>query len=272
MSCFSPTHGVLLPPSSLRPFAFKVSALHCCSLPWPCKFIPSVPILNECSSWYTACLNGMSRRSAEGFAPAPSTPMNLPLESSCLLSSPADWSRRSCLSSAGGAWPRGGGALPPVLGFKDVHHHCGGGERAGPRLRLSHELVTHLFLQHSEEKDDHQPYEGWRRTSATWRRPDHRRRLPPRFQLHGLDGLVLTPVGGRGRGPLRHGAHAEVAAVQRWSPPLVRLPGAEVVASAGELLRAEVAAAASEPSVQRWSPPLASRSELATHATLLVWG
>jgi hypothetical protein len=39
----------------------------------------------------------------------------------------------------------------------------------------------------------------------------------------------------------------------------VRLPGAEVVASAGE------------PSVQRWSPPLVSRSELATHTTLLVW-
>jgi hypothetical protein len=41
-----------------------------------------------------------------------------------------------------------------------------------------------------------------------------------------LDGLVLTPVGGRGRGPLHHGARAEVAAVagkppvQRWPPPL----------------------------------------------------
>jgi hypothetical protein len=74
-----------------------------------------------------------------------------------------------------------------------------------------------------------------------------------------LDGLVLTPVGGRGRGPLRHGARAEGAAVagepsvQRWSPPLVRLPGAEVVASAGEPLGAEVVAAASEPLVQRWS-------------------
>jgi hypothetical protein len=51
----------------------------------------------------------------------------------------------------------------------------------------------------------------------------------------------------------------------------VRLPVAEVVASAGEPLRAEVVVAAGEPSVQRWSPPLASRTELATHAALLAW-
>jgi hypothetical protein len=74
-----------------------------------------------------------------------------------------------------------------------------------------------------------------------------------------------------------------MARMLRWSPPLGRLPGAEVVASAseplgaevavaaGEPLGVEVAAAAGEPSVQRWSPPLASRSELATHVTLLVW-
>jgi hypothetical protein len=58
--------------------------------------------------------------------------------------------------------------------------------------------------------------------------------------------------------------------VQRWSPPLVRLLGAEVVASAGESLGAEVVVAASEPSVQRWSPPLVSYPELASNATLLV--
>jgi hypothetical protein len=59
----------------------------------------------------------------------------------------------------------------------------------------------------------------------------------------------------------------------------VRLAVAEVVASTSEPLGAEVVAAAGEPSVQRcslpsvqrWSPSLASRSELATHATLLVW-
>jgi hypothetical protein len=157
--------------------------------------------------------------------------------------SPAGWYRQYCLSSAGGAQPRGGGALPPVLRFMDVHQPCIGGERAGPRLRLPHELVTRLFLQHSDEKDDHQPCEGWRRTSAMWSQPDHKHRLPPRSQIHGLDGLVLTPVGRQGRGPLCHGARVEVVAVaskplvQRWSSPLVRLPSAEVVAAAGEAVR-----------------------------------
>jgi hypothetical protein len=119
------------------------------------KFLPSVPKLSECSTWYTACLDGMRRRLAEGFVLAPSSLVNLPLESSCLLSSLAGWCCRSCLSSAGGARPCGSGALPLVLGFKDVHQPCGGGERAEPRLCLPHGLVTHLFLQHSEEKDDH---------------------------------------------------------------------------------------------------------------------
>jgi hypothetical protein len=83
MPCFSPTRGALLPPSSLRPFAFKVSALCRHSLPWPCKFIPSMPRLSGCSTWCAAFLDGMCRRSTEGFASAPSSPANLPPESSC---------------------------------------------------------------------------------------------------------------------------------------------------------------------------------------------
>jgi hypothetical protein len=141
MPCFSPARGVLSPSSSLRPFAFKVSTSHCRSLPWPCDFIPTAPRLSECSKWYTACLDGMRRCSAEGFAPASSTPTNLPLESSCLLSSLAGRCYLSCLSSARGARPCESDALPPVLGFKDVHQPRGGGEQAEPRLRLPHGLV-----------------------------------------------------------------------------------------------------------------------------------
>jgi hypothetical protein len=78
-------------------------------------------------------------------------------------------------------------------------------------------------------------------------------------------------------------ATAEEAARHRGSCRRWQVVGAEVVASAGEPLGvevvafaseplgAEVAAAAGEPSVQRWSLLLVSRSELATHATLLVW-
>jgi hypothetical protein len=153
MPCFSPTRSALSPLSSLRPFAFKVSALRCRSFPWPCKFIPSMPRPSGCSTWCVACLDGMRRRLAEGFASVPSSSANLPPESSCSLSSTSlAGCCRSCLSSTGGARPRGGAALPPVLSFKDVHQPCGGGERAGLRLRLPHEMVTHLFLQHSEQR------------------------------------------------------------------------------------------------------------------------
>jgi hypothetical protein len=160
MPCFSPTHGALSPSSCLRPFAFKISALCHHSLPWPCKSISSMPRLSGCSTRCAAYLDGMCRGSAEGFAPAPSSPVNLPPESSCLLSSPAGWCCQSCLSSTGGARPCGSGALPLVLGFKDVHQPRGGGERDELRFRLPHGLVIRLFLQHFEEKDDHQPCEG----------------------------------------------------------------------------------------------------------------
>jgi hypothetical protein len=141
MSCFSPTHGALFPSSSLCPFAFKVSALCRHSLPWPCSCMPSAPRLSECSKWYTAHLGGTRRCLAEGFAPTSSAPISLPLESLCLLSSLAGRCYRSCFSSVGGARPCGSSALPPVLGFKDVHQPHGGGERDESRLRLPHGLA-----------------------------------------------------------------------------------------------------------------------------------
>jgi hypothetical protein len=83
MPCFSPTRGAFSPSSSLRPFAFKVSSLCRHSLPWPCKFISSMPILSGCSTWCAAYLDEMRRRLVEGFALVPSSPTNLLPESSC---------------------------------------------------------------------------------------------------------------------------------------------------------------------------------------------
>jgi hypothetical protein len=51
-----------------------------------------------------------------------------------------------------------------------------------------------------------------RRTLTTRYRPARKCHQPPGFQPLGLDGLVLTPVGGRERGPLRHGERVEVVA------------------------------------------------------------
>jgi hypothetical protein len=94
------------------------------------------------AEWYIACLDGMRRRLAEGFVPVSSTPMSLPLESLCLLSSLAGQCYRSCFYSTRGARPCGSGALPLVLGFKDVHQPRDGGERAEPWLCLPHGLVS----------------------------------------------------------------------------------------------------------------------------------
>jgi hypothetical protein len=50
--------------------------------------------------------------------------------------------------------------LPPALSFKDVHHPRWGGRRAELGSCLPHGLVTRFFLQHSGEKDVHQPCGG----------------------------------------------------------------------------------------------------------------
>jgi hypothetical protein len=53
-----------------------------------------------------------------------------------------------------GLWP------PPTLSFKDVHHPRWGGGQAKSGPYPPHGLVTRFFLQHSEEKDVHQPCGG----------------------------------------------------------------------------------------------------------------
>jgi hypothetical protein len=58
-----------------------------------------------------------------------------------------------------------------------------------------------------------------------WR--DRQCHLPPDPRLFGFNGLAVTPIGGRGRGPIRSSAHPEVTTTA--GEPL----GAEVVVAAG---------------------------------------
>jgi hypothetical protein len=83
-----------------------------------------------------------------------------------------------------------------------------------------------------------------------------------------LDGLVLTPAGGQERGPLRAcwGSRRPpvqrwpLSSVLRWSPPLVRLPIAEMVASAGETISATCHRASNSLALMAsLSPPVGGR-------------
>jgi hypothetical protein len=124
-----------------------------------------------------------------------------------------------------------GCGLPPVVIYKDDHQPCGGEKRA--RLRPPPCPQLHISLAGVESEPGCGPAfrMGWwlpssssirgkrcspasrrRPTSATRSRPGCRRRQLSRVWLLGLDGLVVTPVGGRGRGPLRHGPRVEVVA------------------------------------------------------------
>jgi hypothetical protein len=230
MSCFSSTRGALSPSSSLRPFAFKVSALCRHSLPWPCNSMPSAPILSECSKWYTARLDGMSRCLAKGFAPTSSALMSLPLESLRLLSSLAGRCYRSCFSSVGGARPCGSGALPPVLGFKDVYQPRGGGERDEPRLRLPHGLVPASSSSIRRKRMFTSLVKEANFGYAVAARPQ----APP-------SAVLPAPWLGWSCPHPRRGDRGEdlfaMARMLRWSPPLGGLPGAEVVTAAGEAVR-----------------------------------
>jgi hypothetical protein len=87
-----------------------------------------------------------------------------------------------------------------------------------------------------------------------------------------LDGLVVTPVGGQGRGPLRHGARVVVAAVvgkplaHWWSLPLVRLPSAEVVATASQTPSATCRRASNSLALMvSLSPPIGERGQGPLH-------
>jgi hypothetical protein len=102
-----------------------------------------------------------------------------------------------------------GYGLPPNLSFKDVHQPCWGGGRAELGSCLS-AWAGGLLLPPAFGGKGCSPALRRRRTLATRCRPARKCHQSPSFQPLGLDGLVLTPVGGRERGPLFHGAHVEV--------------------------------------------------------------
>jgi hypothetical protein len=75
-----------------------------------------------------------------------------------------------------------------------------------------------------------------------WR--DRQCHLPPDLRPFGFSGLAVTPVGGRGRGPIRSSAHPEViaAADEPLGVEVVVAAGAEVVAVVGGAVRSQLPA------------------------------
>jgi hypothetical protein len=194
--------------------------------------------------------------------------------------SPASSFRRpSSPTSAGCPWRRRSlPLLPPAFGGKDDHQPREGGQQAEPRLHPSHPqlfgvgsepccgsislalmaLVPPPTLPPTAKRGVavRPPHERWSRraqvrhirgvpyaaglTAPT--RPEGSYKTSYAVGVAGafLDGLVLTPVGGRGRGPLR-----------------TRCGGRRCRQATG----AKVSAVTGEPLVKRWPLPQASRSE-----------
>jgi hypothetical protein len=146
MSCFSPTRGALPPSSSLRPFAFKVPALHRHSLPWSCDFIPSAHRLSECSKWYTACLDGMRWYLPGGLVLGSLLSVTFSPKSLCSLFpnsqrvGPVD--PIFLRAVVGGAWPLGS-----TCGV--LFHSSSGHRRLLPRDVRGGDTFSRFFLQHS---------------------------------------------------------------------------------------------------------------------------
>jgi hypothetical protein len=124
--------------------------------------------------------------------------------------------------------------LPPVVIYKDDYQPCGGAKRAGlrsppcPQLQgcsssslgwkasrvgvLPSAWAGDPLLPPAFGGEGCSPALRRRRTSAMRCQPARKCHQPPGFLSLGLDGLVLTPVGGQERGPLRHGERVEVVA------------------------------------------------------------
>jgi hypothetical protein len=206
MSCFFPTRGALSSSSSLCPFAFKVSALCHHSLPWPCDFIPSMPNLSECSKWYTICLDGMRRYLPGGLVLGSLLSATFLPKSLCSLfpNSLLGRSHRSHLSSCScwrglalGLYPCCG-SIPLALMALVAPLTCLPPAVRPPHGQQSRRVqVCHICGV---------PRAGGR-TVPTPSRGSYKTSYVVEVAAAFLDGLVLTPVGGRERGPLR--AHCD---------------------------------------------------------------
>jgi hypothetical protein len=146
MPCFSPTRGVLSPPSSLRPFAFKVSALRCRScdgLARPSRALPA---------------RGGTQLGAQ---PARMGCASVCREDLCrCLSSRRPCRRRVCVlcfqtpQRVGSANPvflrvAAGGAWPPASTRGVLLHPLGGHHRLPPQDVHGGGAPSRFFLQHS---------------------------------------------------------------------------------------------------------------------------
>jgi hypothetical protein len=214
-------------------------------LPWPCWFTLSAFRPSGRLSRCATCLDGARRCSGEGSVPV-SSPSAISPPGSSHSSFPARWRCRSCLllAVAGGARPHGGwrpSAIAQLQGFSScsraaVSHQWSSTrmttslvmERSEPGCGLPLPSASRMFISlagvEGEPSWGPAVCMGWRpassssvrrkrrQTSATWCWPARKCHQPSSFQPLGLDGLVLTPVGGRERGPLRHGACVEVVA------------------------------------------------------------
>jgi hypothetical protein len=145
MSCFSPTRGVLSPPSSPRPFAFKVSALRCRShhgLARPSRAIPA---------------RGGTQLGAQ---PAQMGCAGICQEDLCwCLSSRRPCCQRVCVlcfqtpQRVGSANPiflraAARGAWPPASTCGVLFHPSGDHRRLPPQDVRGGDAPSHFFLQH----------------------------------------------------------------------------------------------------------------------------
>jgi hypothetical protein len=146
MPCFSPTRGVLSPPSSLRPFAFKVSASRCRSHHGLARPLWALPARGGTQLGAQPARMGCASICREDLC--------------CCLSSRRPYWQRVCVlcfqtpQRVGFADPiflrvAAGGAWPPASTHGVLLHPSGGHHRLPPRDVHGGDAPSRFFLQHS---------------------------------------------------------------------------------------------------------------------------